>query len=123
MTDLWSLQPRTASPCEVSGAEYRKAKFGFPFIMAVRGSNKTDILAGFAERLKNSPDQEFECALGESQNRGLSVARADPRLMRSVDRGRIGNVMGKRRRATRCDLRKEAQCARTPPQGGCRWPE
>jgi 2-oxo-4-hydroxy-4-carboxy--5-ureidoimidazoline (OHCU) decarboxylase len=63
---------RTWQPYEgriraVSGAEYRKAKFGFPFIMAVRGSNKTDLLAGFAERLKNSPDQEFECALGESQ--------------------------------------------------------
>jgi 2-oxo-4-hydroxy-4-carboxy-5-ureidoimidazoline decarboxylase len=42
-----------------------KAKFGFPFIMAVRGSNKTDILAGFVERLKNSPDQEFDRALGE----------------------------------------------------------
>ena len=41
-----------------------KAKFGFPFI-TVRGSNKTDILAGFVERLKNSPDQEFERALGE----------------------------------------------------------
>jgi 2-oxo-4-hydroxy-4-carboxy-5-ureidoimidazoline decarboxylase len=42
-----------------------KAKFGFPFIMAVRGSNKTDILAGFVERLKNSPDQEFDRALEE----------------------------------------------------------
>ncbi|MGB9204174.1 MAG: 2-oxo-4-hydroxy-4-carboxy-5-ureidoimidazoline decarboxylase [Terriglobales bacterium] len=42
-----------------------KAKFGFPFIMAVRGNIKTDIMAGFAERLKNSPDQEFERALGE----------------------------------------------------------
>ena len=42
-----------------------KAKFGFPFILAVRGSKKTDILAGFVEYLKNSPDQEFDRALGE----------------------------------------------------------
>ena len=42
-----------------------KAKFGFPFIMAVRGSNKREILAGFVERLKNSPDEEFDRAVGE----------------------------------------------------------
>jgi 2-oxo-4-hydroxy-4-carboxy--5-ureidoimidazoline (OHCU) decarboxylase len=33
--------------------------------MAVRGSNKREILAGFVERLKNSPDEEFDRAVGE----------------------------------------------------------
>jgi len=42
-----------------------KAKFGFPFIMAVRFSNKHDILAAFVERLKNDHAAEIERALAE----------------------------------------------------------
>ncbi|MFI8478964.1 2-oxo-4-hydroxy-4-carboxy-5-ureidoimidazoline decarboxylase [Pseudomonas sp. NPDC078700] len=42
-----------------------KAKFGFIFIMAVKGSNRHQILAAFVERLNNSPEQEFERALAE----------------------------------------------------------
>ncbi len=42
-----------------------KDKFGFIFIMAVKGSNRHQILAAFEERLHNSPDQEFERAIAE----------------------------------------------------------
>ncbi|MBN0987786.1 2-oxo-4-hydroxy-4-carboxy-5-ureidoimidazoline decarboxylase [Amphritea pacifica] len=42
-----------------------KAKFGFPFIMAVRGSNRHQILAAFEERIHNNPEQEFSRALQE----------------------------------------------------------
>lgn len=42
-----------------------KAKFGFPFIKAVKGSNRHQILAAFEERIHNSPDQEFATALAE----------------------------------------------------------
>lgn len=42
-----------------------KAKFGFPFIMAVKGSNRHQILAAFEERIHNSPEQEFARALAE----------------------------------------------------------
>jgi OHCU decarboxylase len=42
-----------------------KAKFGFPYIMAVKGSNRHQILAAFEERIHNSPEQEFACALAE----------------------------------------------------------
>ncbi|WP_172150935.1 2-oxo-4-hydroxy-4-carboxy-5-ureidoimidazoline decarboxylase [Pseudomonas tumuqii] len=42
-----------------------KAKFGFPFIMAVKGSNRQQILAAFEERIHNAPEQEFACALAE----------------------------------------------------------
>lgn len=42
-----------------------KARFNFPFIMAVKGSNKHAILAGFKERIQNSPEQEFARALTE----------------------------------------------------------
>ena len=38
------------------------AKFGFPFIIAVRGLNKTDILAAFEQRIANDRDAEFATA-------------------------------------------------------------
>ena len=40
-------------------------KFGFPFVMAVRGSSREEILNAFAERLENDYDLEFEIALIE----------------------------------------------------------
>lgn len=42
-----------------------KAKFGFPFIMAVKGSNRHQILAAFEARIHHAPEQEFACALAE----------------------------------------------------------
>ena len=38
--------------------EYKK-KFDFPFIIAVKGKNKDEILNYFRERIKNSLDEEF----------------------------------------------------------------
>jgi 2-oxo-4-hydroxy-4-carboxy-5-ureidoimidazoline decarboxylase len=43
---------------------YRK-KFGFPFVMAVRNSNRHEILAAFERRLRNDREQEFAQAIGE----------------------------------------------------------
>jgi OHCU decarboxylase len=40
-------------------------KFGFPFVMAVRGSDRAAILDTFAARLQNDYDLEFETALVE----------------------------------------------------------
>lgn len=42
-----------------------KEKFGFPFIKAVRNSNRFEILKGFEERLDNDAEIEFETALME----------------------------------------------------------
>ena len=42
-----------------------KEKFGFPFVMAVRGSNCDEILSEFSRRLRNDYDVEFESALAE----------------------------------------------------------
>ncbi|GGX45788.1 2-oxo-4-hydroxy-4-carboxy-5-ureidoimidazoline decarboxylase [Saccharospirillum salsuginis] len=42
-----------------------KDKFGFPFIMAVKGSNRHAILASFEERIHNDPADEFDRALAE----------------------------------------------------------
>ncbi|PKR49699.1 2-oxo-4-hydroxy-4-carboxy-5-ureidoimidazoline decarboxylase [Thalassospira marina] len=40
-----------------------KGKFGFPFIFAVKGYHRTDILAAFERRVKNDMDTEFNEAL------------------------------------------------------------
>jgi 2-oxo-4-hydroxy-4-carboxy-5-ureidoimidazoline decarboxylase len=40
-------------------------KFGFPFIMAVRGKNRQEILASFEQRIHNAPETEFRTALNE----------------------------------------------------------
>ena len=43
-------------------AAYRE-KFGFPFIMAVKGFNRDDILESFRARLENTGDEEFQAAV------------------------------------------------------------
>jgi 2-oxo-4-hydroxy-4-carboxy-5-ureidoimidazoline decarboxylase len=40
-------------------------KFGFPFVMAVRGHDRASILDAFSRRLENNYDLEFETALVE----------------------------------------------------------
>ncbi|CAG8870233.1 Uric acid degradation bifunctional protein [Pseudomonas fluorescens] len=42
-----------------------KARFQFPFIMAVRGSNRHQILASFEKRIHNDVDAEFKEALAQ----------------------------------------------------------
>ena len=39
------------------------ARFGFPFILAVKGHDKTSILAAFERRLENSAEEERETAI------------------------------------------------------------
>jgi len=42
-----------------------RARFGIPFIMAVRGASRQDILTAFETRLASTPEQEFETALAQ----------------------------------------------------------
>jgi 2-oxo-4-hydroxy-4-carboxy-5-ureidoimidazoline decarboxylase len=42
-----------------------KAKFGFPFILAVKGKARSEILHNFEHRIHNSPETEFRTALNE----------------------------------------------------------
>ena len=42
-----------------------KGRFGFPFILAVRGATKAQILASFEARLGNARDEELATALGQ----------------------------------------------------------
>ena len=45
--------------------ELYKSKFDFPFIFAVKGATKQQILASFAERVNNSKEDEFAMALDQ----------------------------------------------------------
>ena len=42
-----------------------KQKFGFPFIYAVKGATKHDILAAFEERIEHSGEREFDTAIAQ----------------------------------------------------------
>lgn len=42
-----------------------KAKFGFPFILAVKGRSRAEILQNFEHRIHNKPEMEFRTALNE----------------------------------------------------------
>ncbi len=45
--------------------ELYKSRFDFPFIFAVKGATKKQILEGFAERVNNSKEDEFTIALDQ----------------------------------------------------------
>jgi OHCU decarboxylase len=59
------------------------AKFGFPFVMAVRDSSRAEILAAFAQRLDNSANIEFETALAEIHK----IARLRLQAMHKAEAG------------------------------------
>ena len=46
-------------------------KFGFPFIIAVKGLTKDDILSAFETRIENSREQEFETAKAQVERFAL----------------------------------------------------
>lgn len=56
--------------------EAYKERFGFPFVMAVKGSDRHKILAAFEERLRHSPDEERRTAI-EQINRIARLRLAD----------------------------------------------
>jgi OHCU decarboxylase len=61
---LDKLTPKEAKRLDEFNSAYRE-RFGFPFIMAVKGKSKADILAVFEARRKNDPATEFDIALTE----------------------------------------------------------
>ena len=54
------------------------ARFGFPFIFAVKGRTRQDILAAFETRLRHEPDREFETALQQIEQ--IALLRLRDRL-------------------------------------------
>ncbi|MDQ0859940.1 2-oxo-4-hydroxy-4-carboxy-5-ureidoimidazoline decarboxylase [Bacillus sp. V2I10] len=74
MSSFSQSEQKTAGLSQLSEAEYELLldmnkeyvhRFGFPFILAVRGINKEKILQAMEDRLKNSKEQEFNQALSE----------------------------------------------------------
>lgn len=47
------------------------ARFGFPFIMAVKGRSRAEILSSFERRIHNSPEEEFATALAQVERIAL----------------------------------------------------
>ncbi len=59
------LEPDEAAAFDRFNADYR-ARFGFPFIIAVRGQrDRAAILAALTARLRHEPDREMAAALAE----------------------------------------------------------
>jgi OHCU decarboxylase len=58
--------------------EAYKARFGFPFIMAVKGASKEQILAGFERRLNHDAETEFNQALAQIEK--IALLRLTDRL-------------------------------------------
>lgn len=58
------LTPEEFQRLQGRNAAYRK-KFGFPFLYAVKGSSKYDILQALEQRLQASPEEEFRQALNQ----------------------------------------------------------
>lgn len=54
---------------ELNGAYTQK--FGFPFIIAVKGLNKDDILAAFEKRIHHSVEEEFTTAAAQVERIAL----------------------------------------------------
>ena len=56
--NLKECTPEEFNEFKKLNTEYKK-KFNFPFIIAVKGKNKNEILNYFRERINNSLDEEF----------------------------------------------------------------
>jgi len=74
LTEESSAEQASAGIDQCSQEEYQqfqdlnyqyKEKFGFPFVMAVRDSNRQEILAAFGRRLENDSQTEFDTAINE----------------------------------------------------------
>jgi len=74
MADASVQEQAGAGLNQLSAAEFERlhelnqtyrAKFGFPFIIAVRNHTKTSILEAFVQRIANSPEAEMAQALAE----------------------------------------------------------
>jgi OHCU decarboxylase len=55
-----------------------KARFGFPFILAVKGRTKDEIIASFETRLKHDAEAEFAEALRQIER--ITLLRLKDRL-------------------------------------------
>lgn len=80
LTQESSSEQASAGLDKCSAAEFARftelndaytAKFGFPFIMAVKGRTRAEILAAFETRIHNDPNKEFAMALAQVERIAL----------------------------------------------------
>lgn len=71
------LDPARREQLAELNAAYR-AKFGFPFIFAVKGADHAAVVAAFEARLPNDLETEFTTALGEVET--IVANRLDDRV-------------------------------------------
>lgn len=62
--DLGNCTPEEFAEFQDLNDRY-KAKFGFPFILAVRGYKRSEILDVFRQRIENSAEAEFATAINQ----------------------------------------------------------
>ncbi len=58
------LTPEQRTAFKTLNQEY-KARFGFPFVIAVAGRGPDELLAAFRDRIRNAPEMEFATAIAE----------------------------------------------------------
>ena len=75
---LDNCSPDELSEFQELNAEYTD-RFGFPFIFAVKGFHRTDILEAFRIRVNNSSDSEFKIAI-EQVHRKIGRASCRERV-------------------------------------------
>ncbi|MEO1492971.1 MAG: 2-oxo-4-hydroxy-4-carboxy-5-ureidoimidazoline decarboxylase [Pseudomonadota bacterium] len=77
---LDQCSPEEAAAFHRLNADYTE-KFGFPFILAVKGHTRHSILAAFHRRIENDPEIEFAEALAQvhriAEQRLLAMAEED----------------------------------------------
>jgi OHCU decarboxylase len=78
--ELDQLSPGEIATFTRLNAEYRE-RFGFPFVICARENKRESILAGFAQRMSHTRDEEIATALAEIAKicrlRLLDTVRAD----------------------------------------------
>ncbi len=55
-----------------------RTRFGFPFILAVKGRSRREVLEAFERRVENAPEEEFETALDQVHRIALLRLREIP---------------------------------------------
>lgn len=74
---LDACSPQEFARLHALNAAYRE-KFGFPFIVAVRGLDRAQIIEQFAARLENEQEAEFQQALRQIEK--IAALRLEERL-------------------------------------------
>lgn len=96
------IEQQQAGLDQLSPKEYKRfialnnkyvKKFGFPFVLAVRGHNKDSVYGAMKKRIKNKEDQEFEKAMEEIYKISLFRLMDIVTNEGSYNHGRSNNVL------------------------------